>query len=74
MRLVKGQRYAADVTLGWLEKIASNDTIKKKFEDLGFAFVAVDGSGKARAASGVWTGDTGDVDIADSHLSNIRLA
>lgn len=55
--LLKGKRYKTTVTLGFVERLASNDVIADKFRDAGFADVAVTGEGMTRYAEGVWSKD-----------------
>jgi hypothetical protein len=52
----QGKRYRATLTLGWLERWASNDTIAGKLRDAGFAEVVVTGSGGTRTAEAIWPG------------------
>lgn len=55
--LQKGKRYKTTVTLGFVERLASNDVIADKFRDAGFADVEVTGEGATRYAEGVWSKD-----------------
>jgi len=50
----QGKRYRATITLGWLERWASNDTIAEKLRAAGFSEVRVSGSGGTRIAEAVW--------------------
>ncbi|HEU4377260.1 MAG TPA: hypothetical protein VFR73_01715 [Hyphomicrobiaceae bacterium] len=52
----QGKRYRATITLGWLERWASNDTIAGKLGDAGFVEVKVSGSGGMRQAEALWPG------------------
>jgi hypothetical protein len=52
----QGKRYRAILSLGFLERIASNDMIGKKLTDAGFADVSVSGKGATRVAEGSWLG------------------
>ena len=52
----QGQRYRAILSLGFLERLASNDMIGKKLSDAGFAEVSVSGSGASRVAEALWPG------------------
>jgi hypothetical protein len=67
----QGHRYAATVTLNWIEQAASNDVIRQKFIDLGFRDVTATGSGGMREVQGLWTGADATVEL-DPHLSNVR--
>lgn len=51
-----GRHYKGRIKLGFFERLASNETIAKKFRDVGFDKVAVNGSGGERIAVGRWTG------------------
>ena len=50
----QGQRYRATITLGWLERLASNETIAGRLRDAGFTEVKVEGSGVTRSAEALW--------------------
>jgi hypothetical protein len=50
----QGRRYQAIITLGMLQRLASNETIGDKFRGLGFTEVVVIGSGSARTVEGLW--------------------
>jgi hypothetical protein len=52
----QGKRYRATITLGWLERLASNDTIAEQLRASGFSDVIVSGSGSTRVAEGGWSG------------------
>lgn len=52
----QGKRYRATLSLGWLERWASNETIAGKLRDAGFSEVKVDGSGGTRQAEALWPG------------------
>lgn len=51
----EGKRYKATITLGWLERFASNEMIAGKLRDAGFSSVKVQGGGGERNAEGLWT-------------------
>lgn len=55
--LQKGKRYRTTLTLGFIERLASNDAIAEKFRDAGFTDVEVEGEGGQRYAEGVWGRD-----------------
>jgi hypothetical protein len=50
----QGKRYRATISLGPLERFASNDTIAAKLRDAGFNEVQVSGSGGTRYAEALW--------------------
>ena len=52
----QGKRYRAALSLGWLERWASNETIAGKLREAGFSEVKVDGSGGTRQAEALWPG------------------
>ena len=72
MRLVSGQAYEADISLGFFEKMASNEQVKSKLEDAGFKNVVVWGSGGARVARGVWSGPNMDAELP-SQIKAVRI-
>ena len=55
--LQRGKRYKSTITLGFVERIASNDIIADKFRAAGFTDVRVTGHGDIRHAEGVWNAD-----------------
>lgn len=55
--LQKGKRYKTTITLGFVERLASNDVIADKFRDAGFTEVEVKGEGTTRYAEGLWSKD-----------------
>lgn len=55
--LRRGRRYKTTVSLGFVERLASNDVIAEKFRAAGFSDVAVTGEGGVRYAEGVWNAD-----------------
>lgn len=55
--LQKGKRYKTTVTLGFVERLATNDAIAEKFRAAGFTDVRVDGEGGTRYAEGIWNAD-----------------
>jgi hypothetical protein len=52
----QGKRYRATLSLGWLDRWASNETIAGKLRDAGFSEVKVEGSGGTRKAEALWPG------------------
>lgn len=56
--LETGATYSATLSLGIIDRMASNDQVKEKFESVGFIEVSVDGSGKHRTVKGKWVGKT----------------
>lgn len=56
-KLERGKRYRTTITLGFVERLASNETIADKFRAAGFTDVAVTGQGGTRYAEGVWSSD-----------------
>jgi len=50
----EGQRYRATISLGWLERWASNAMIADKLREAGFTDVKVEGSGGTREAEALW--------------------
>lgn len=55
--LERGKRYRTTITLGFIERLASNETIAEKFRAAGFTDVVVKGEGGTRYAEGVWSSD-----------------
>jgi len=55
--LQRGKRYKTTLTLGFVERLATNDTIAEKFRSAGFTDVEVHGEGGTRYAEGIWAKD-----------------
>lgn len=55
--LQRGKRYKTTITLGFVERLATNDAIADKFRAAGFTDVEVEGDGGTRYATGVWSSD-----------------
>ena len=52
----QGKRYQASISLGLLERFASNDIIAQRLRGAGFSDVSVTGSGARRLAEALWSG------------------
>ena len=52
----QGKRYRAEISLGLIERLASNETIAARLRDAGFSDVRVWGSGGTRHAEALWPG------------------
>jgi hypothetical protein len=52
----QGKRYRATITLGGMERWASNDMIAGRLREAGFSEVAVSGVGSTRVAEALWAG------------------
>jgi hypothetical protein len=52
----QGKRYRATITLGGIERWASNEMIAGKLREAGFSEVAVSGIGSMRTAEALWAG------------------
>jgi hypothetical protein len=50
----QGKRYRATISLGLLERFASNDMIAERLRTAGFSDVSVTGSGATRVAEALW--------------------
>jgi hypothetical protein len=50
----QGRRYRATISLGWLERFASNDAIAGRLQAAGFTDISVSGSGSTRIAEALW--------------------
>ncbi|HKA47630.1 MAG TPA: hypothetical protein VKD68_05685 [Methyloceanibacter sp.] len=59
----QGRRYRATISLGWLEQVASNETIADKLRDAGFTEVSVTGDGRMRQAEVLWPGPDATADV-----------
>ena len=50
----QGKRYRATISLGMLERFASNDIIAGRLRTAGFTDVSVSGAGNTRIAEALW--------------------
>jgi len=50
----KDKRYEARITLGFVQRLATNEMVAGKFMEVGFTDVVVTGSGRTRHATGLW--------------------
>jgi hypothetical protein len=59
----QGKRYRATISLGMIERLATNEMIADKMRSAGFNEVSVSGSGALRVAEAVWSraDTTGDM-------------
>lgn len=63
MTLTQNKQYEANITLTGIESFAPNEMVAKKLTDVGFTNVVVTGAGKARTATGTWTGATQKIEL-----------
>jgi hypothetical protein len=66
----KGRRYRAAISLGWVERFATNEMIAQRLRDAGFSEVLVVGSGGTREAKALWSGEDAAAEIP-SQISSI---
>ena len=59
----QGRRYRATISLGMLERLASNDTIAERLRAAGFSDVTVTGSGAVRIAEALWSNPDATADM-----------
>ncbi len=71
----QGKRYRARITLGFVQRFATNDMVADKFRDVGFTDVVVTGSGGTRHATGSWPHETASAEIPDEigHIEQIEV-
>jgi hypothetical protein len=55
--LQRCKRYRTLITLGFVERLASNEAVADKFREAGFIDVKVSGEGGTRYAEGVWNAE-----------------
>lgn len=69
----QGRRYRATITLGWIERWASNDVIVEKLRAAGFSEISVTGSGSTRTAEAVWAGadTTGEMPLQITAVADV---
>lgn len=54
IRLIENKRYSFKFKLVWIDLLATNEQIKKKFESAGFKDVSIIGNLKTRVARATW--------------------
>ena len=59
----QGKRYRATISLGLLQRWASNDTIADRLEAAGFTEMSISGSGRTRIAEALWPGPDATADL-----------
>jgi hypothetical protein len=71
----KGKRYRARITLGFVQRFATNDMVADKLRDVGFTDVVVTGSGGARHAEGLWPHRDATAEIPEeiAHIEQIEV-
>ena len=70
-----GKRYQATISLGFVQRLASNEMVADKFREVGFTDVTVTGSGRTRLAKGSWPHDDAAAEIPDEvgHIEQIEV-
>lgn len=71
MILYNGIKYRADVTLNFVQRLASNERVAEEFEKIGFIDITVTGDGKNRKATGTWNGAMQEAPI-DKRINNLQ--
>ena len=65
----KGKRYRATITLGFIQRLASNEAVADKFREVGFTDVKVTGAGRNRLCNGLWPQKDATAEIPDEITS-----
>ena len=68
----KGQRYRATISLGWVQSVASNETVAAKFREVGFEEVTVWGTGRRRMGTALWPNEDASAEIPDE-ITDIQI-
>jgi hypothetical protein len=68
----KGKRYRATISLGWVQSVASNETVADKFREVGFEEVTVWGSGRRRMGTALWPNEDASAEIPDE-ITDIQI-
>ena len=69
----QGRAYRATISLGLIERFASNETIPGKLHDAGFVDVKVTGSGATRIAEARWPAPDATAEIPSQIKSVVEL-
>ncbi len=69
----QGKRYRAGISLGFFERIVSNETIASRLREAGFTDVSVEGSGAARRAEALWPGPDASAEMPAQIASIVEL-
>ena len=59
----QNKRYQATVSLNFVERLASNEMVGRKFRDLGFTEVQVTGKGRTRYVRALWPAKEASAEI-----------
>lgn len=65
----KGMRYRATITLGFVQRLASNEMVAVKFREAGFTDVEVSGAGRNRLGQALWPLEDASAEIPDEVIS-----
>lgn len=68
----KGKIYKAEISLGLMQSVASNEMVAHKLREAGFTDVVVTGSGRTRVAEGVWPHEDTSAEIP-TEVANIQV-
>jgi hypothetical protein len=69
----RGKRYVATLSLGLLERFASNEMVEGKLREYGFVDVKVTGSGGVRQATATWPNDDATAELP-SQITSVQEA
>lgn len=70
-KIVNGKYYSANVTLNWIQSMATNEQVAEYFIGLSFEDVVVEGGGDYRSIRGRWNGPTQEFDLPEE-ISNFK--
>jgi hypothetical protein len=68
----QGKIYKAEINLGLMQSVASNEMVAERLREAGFTDVVVTGSGRTRLAQGVWPHADTAAEIP-SEVANIQV-
>jgi hypothetical protein len=69
----KGQRYRATLSLGWVERLASNEMVAERIGAVGFVDVEVMGEGGTRHVTVLWPLEDTTAEIPSQIISIIEI-
>jgi hypothetical protein len=69
----ESKRYRATLSLGLIERFATNETIAERLRSAGFTDVIVTGAGASRMAEAVWPGADASAELPRQIVDVVEL-
>jgi hypothetical protein len=69
----QGKRYRASISLGLVERFATNEIIADRLRTAGFSDISVTGSGASRLAEALWAGADASAELPKQITQVVEL-